>query len=84
MTIRQVAERIGISLGLVYSLCQLGVIRHTRHGRPGSRGCIRISEEALAEYLAACEREPAGRRQEPPPAPRPKPVKLQHLRLRPS
>jgi hypothetical protein len=31
------------------------VLRHSRHGRPGNRGSIRISEEAVAEYLAACE-----------------------------
>ena len=57
MTVKQVAVRVGISPSLVYALIQAGVIRHTRHGRPGKRGCIRISEEAVAEYLAACERE---------------------------
>jgi excisionase family DNA binding protein len=57
MTVRQTAERIGISPSLVYELCRLGVIKHTRHGRPGKRGCIRISEEAIAEYLASCMRD---------------------------
>ena len=56
MTVRQVAEKIGISPSLVYALVQAGIIRHSRHGRPGKRGCIRISEDALAEYLERCER----------------------------
>jgi excisionase family DNA binding protein len=55
LTVKQTADRIGISASLVYYLCQSGVIRHLRHGKPGKRGCIRISEEAIAEYLAACE-----------------------------
>lgn len=53
MTIKQAAERIGISLSLTYELCRLGLLRHTRHGRPGCRGTIRVSEEAVAEYLAS-------------------------------
>lgn len=55
MTVKQAAQKIGISPSLVYSLCRDGIVRHTRHGRPGKRGCIRISEEAVAEYLAACQ-----------------------------
>lgn len=50
LTVKQVADRLGISPSLVYSLCATSQIRHVRHGRPGSRGTIRISEEALAEY----------------------------------
>lgn len=56
MTVQQAAEKIGISASLVYDLCREGIIRHTRHGMPGHRGTIRISDEAVAEYLAACER----------------------------
>jgi excisionase family DNA binding protein len=55
LTVKQAAKRIGISQSLVYELCALGVLRHTRHGRPRCRGTIRISEEAVAKYLAACE-----------------------------
>jgi excisionase family DNA binding protein len=57
LTVKQAANKIGISLSLVYELCRLGVLRHTRHGKPGCRGTIRISEEAIAEYLATCERD---------------------------
>jgi excisionase family DNA binding protein len=56
MTAAEAARKIGISLSLTYELCRLGVIRHSRHGRPGKRGCIRISEDAIAEYLRAAER----------------------------
>lgn len=55
MTVRQAAQKLGISLSLVYALCHEGVIHHTRHGRPGKRGTIRISEEALRDYRAGCE-----------------------------
>lgn len=54
--VKSTAARLGVSRSLVYELCRLGVMRHTRHGRPGRRGAIRITEEAVAEYLAACER----------------------------
>src|SRR4051812_13449798 len=64
-TVKQAAERTGISASLLYELCAAGLIRHTRHGRPGSRGTIRISEEALAEHLKACEQ---GRREAAPAA----------------
>jgi excisionase family DNA binding protein len=57
LTVKQAAKQIGISPSLVYELCRLGVLRHTRHGRPGCRGTIRISEEAVTEYLAACQRQ---------------------------
>jgi excisionase family DNA binding protein len=57
VTVREVALKIGISASLVYDLCREGVLRHTRHGRPGKRGTIRISEDAVAEYVAACGRE---------------------------
>ena len=58
MTVAEAAKKIGISLSLTYELCRLGAIRHSRHGRPGRRGTIRISEEAVAEYLADAERRP--------------------------
>ena len=71
MTVREFARSIGISESLTYELCRLGVLRHSRHGRPGKRGTIRIDEDAAAEYRALCQRQgtPA-----PPPA-------LRHIRL---
>ena len=64
MTVKDAADKLEISASLVYELCRMGIISHTRYGRPGSRGCIRISEEALAAYKSArgkemdCVREP--------------------------
>jgi excisionase family DNA binding protein len=55
MNVQEVAKRIGISPSLVYALCHDGLMGHTRHGRPGRRGCIRISEEAVEEYLKLCK-----------------------------
>lgn len=57
MTVKEAAARAGVSASLIYELCRLGVLRHSRHGRPGRRGTIRISEDALRDYLAACERD---------------------------
>lgn len=57
MTVKQAATRVGVSPSLIYDLCREGVLRHSRHGRPGRRGTIRISEDALNDYLASCERE---------------------------
>jgi excisionase family DNA binding protein len=52
LTVKQAAARLAISTSLVYALCAEGAIRHTRHGRPGKRGCIRITAESVEEYLA--------------------------------
>lgn len=63
VTVTEAAERIGISASLVYELCRLGVIRHSRHGRPGKRGCVRIAEDAIAEYLTQAEQERVSERE---------------------
>jgi excisionase family DNA binding protein len=48
-TVREVAEQLGIAPTTVYAMCQRKLIPHVRLGT--GRGAIRISEEALAEYL---------------------------------
>lgn len=48
LTVKQVAERLGVSPGLVYQLCAVGKLRHERHGI--GRGTIRIPEDAIDEY----------------------------------
>src|SRR5262245_35089035 len=52
-SVGEVAEQLGIAPTTVYALCQRKLIPHVRigTGRTG-RGAIRISEEALAQYLA--------------------------------
>jgi excisionase family DNA binding protein len=57
LTVKQAAERLGVSPSLVYGLCAAGKIRHERHGL--GRGCIRIPPEALEHYRRAAEVKPA-------------------------
>lgn len=76
LSVRAAAERLGVSAALVYGLCAARRLRHERHGL--GRGRIRIPEEAIEEYrrgvtVAVCE----AAEQE---APRPKRIKLRHLR----
>lgn len=61
MRVVEAAERLDVSPSLVYVLIKSGKLRCTRHGV--KRGCIRISEDQLTEYLARAEAEP------PPPPP---------------
>ncbi len=55
-TVKEAAARLEISPSLVYALCASGVLRHTRYGKSGRRGCIRISEEELTRYETACQK----------------------------
>ena len=59
MTVREIAERLEISPSCVYALVAAGKLRASRHGL--GRGCIRISEEQLAQYLKQAEGVPAPR-----------------------
>src|SRR5437879_2716463 len=49
LTVKQVAERLQVSLSTVYALCVTGELPHRRIGL--GRGCIRIAESDLQEYL---------------------------------
>jgi excisionase family DNA binding protein len=74
LTVRQAAERLGVSPSLVYALCASKQLAHERHGL--GRGKIVIPEEALEEYrrsqtVAAGE----GTGPSPPAAP------LKHIKL---
>ena len=51
-TVKQVAEKLGISQSLVYRLVAAGRIQCERHGL--GRGCIRIPDSALEEYRLKC------------------------------
>jgi len=55
LTVKQVAERLGISQSLVYEFCREGLLEHTRFGRPGCRGTIRVSEADFEAFLASCK-----------------------------
>ena len=70
MTVKQAAERLGISPSLLYALAKAGKIAHERHGL--KRGRIIIREEALEEYRRGCVRD--GRPEAAPPG-------FKHLRV---
>jgi excisionase family DNA binding protein len=75
LSVKQAADRLGVSTNLVYALCARGKIAHERYGL--GRGTIRIAEEALEEYRRSVT---VGTAQAaaPPPAPI---SKLKHLVL---
>jgi excisionase family DNA binding protein len=53
LNVKQAAMRMGISISLIYELCACGSLPHVRIGRPGSRGCIRITDADISEFLAS-------------------------------
>lgn len=53
LRVKEAARRMGISESLVYELCASGALAHVRIGRPGCRGCIRISQEDIDAYLSS-------------------------------
>jgi excisionase family DNA binding protein len=75
LTVKEAADRMHVSTGLVYALCAHRQLRHSRVGL--GRGKIVISEEAVAEYLEGRESGP-----EPPkPPPPPRRIKLENLQI---
>ena len=75
-TVKQTAERLGVSASLVYGLCSAGRLRHERYGL--GRGTIRVPPDALDEYRRA-QTVPANNRVGPTPPPAAKPVQFKHL-----
>lgn len=57
LTVKQAAERLGVSVPLIYALCAAKKLRHERHGL--GRGTIRISVEAIDEYRESVTTVPA-------------------------
>lgn len=53
LTVRQAAERAAVSESLIYAWCSDGTLPHTRVGRKGKRGHIRIAQEDLDGLLAS-------------------------------
>jgi excisionase family DNA binding protein len=65
LTVKQAAEKLGVSVSLIYGLCAAKKLRHARHGL--GRGTIRIPEDAIEEYhqsvtVSAAPAPPNGRR----------------------
>jgi excisionase family DNA binding protein len=53
VTIKQAAERTGMSTSLLYQICAERRLPHFRLGRDGKRGKILIEESDLDAFLAA-------------------------------
>ena len=49
LTVKQVSERLGVSLGCVYQLVAAGRVQHIRVGL--GRGTIRIREDSVDAYI---------------------------------
>ncbi len=58
LSVKEVAERLNVSLGTVYALVSKGTIKAFRIGI--GRGTLRIPEESLDAYLKGAEVEPIG------------------------
>jgi len=52
LSVRLAAERACVSESLIYAWCADGTLPHTRVGRKGKRGHIRIATEDLDSVLA--------------------------------
>jgi hypothetical protein len=80
LKVKEAAARANVSAALIYTLCGLNILPHTRIGRPGTRGSIRIDEADLDAFLDSQKRKG---RPEPPPSPKPVKPKLsfRHLRV---
>lgn len=65
MTVKEAAQRLGISVSTLYALARRGSIGHYRiSSRPGTRGKVLFEERHLEDFLASVEQVP---RAEPTP-----------------
>jgi excisionase family DNA binding protein len=55
LSIRQVAQRAGVSLALVYRWCEERRLPHYRLGGLGRRGRIQVEEADLDAFLESCK-----------------------------
>lgn len=53
MRVKEAADKLDVSVSLVYLLIAGGKLRHYRLGL--GRGAIRVPEDAIAEYLKGAE-----------------------------
>jgi excisionase family DNA binding protein len=74
MTVRQAAARLEVCQATVYALIAAGKLRCLRVGL--KRGCIRITEDHISEYLRGAESRPCA----PPPAPPAR--RFRHIRIK--
>jgi excisionase family DNA binding protein len=58
LTPKQVAERTGVSVSLVYRWCQEGLLEVFRLGGKGRRGKLLIVPSSLDQFLESCKQQP--------------------------
>lgn len=81
LTVKGVANRVGVSAGLVYDWIASGRLVHFRFGKSAKRGAIRIAEADLDAFLQTLRRG-AEPRVSKPPAPSPAKRQFKHLSVR--
>lgn len=64
LTVREVAQRLNVSIGLVYALCSSGRLEHRRYGT--GRGTIRVNVESIEMYEHRSRRWNSSRQQKTP------------------
>ena len=52
LTVKDVADRLGVSRASVYNLCHTGQLAHLRIGT--GRGVIRVPTDSLTAFIAKC------------------------------
>jgi excisionase family DNA binding protein len=73
-TVQEVADTLKVAVATVYQLCARGKLAHLRVGV--GRGTIRIRQEDLDAFIAGATVQP-----DMPTAPKPRPMKLKHLKV---
>lgn len=69
LTVKQTAQRLNISVALVYLLVASGTLPHVRLGASARRGVIRISESDLQSWVESLKQQ-KGQQAIKPTAPR--------------
>ena len=62
LSAKEAASKAEVSVSLVYCWVKAGALTHSRMGKPGKRGTIRIEEAALERFLTGLRREADERR----------------------
>lgn len=65
LSVRQAAERIGVSAALVYGWVGAGLLAHYRLGGRGKRGKILVDEADVAAFLVTRRVAPRSQTQKP-------------------
>jgi excisionase family DNA binding protein len=53
-TAKEAKDELRVSLSMIYQLVDEGRLKAIRIGAKGKRGCIRIPEPAIADFMRRC------------------------------